>query len=171
MVIENSLGLKHFLLSFSFVFIGLWVPCNAAEVGNFDKGIEAYNKGDHETAINELEPLAQKGNVKAQFSLARIYSARKVSSDDQKKAINWYTKAAEQKHTISQYILGQIYAQEKNIAKDYAMSYAWYNLALSQGNETARKGRDIVMKKMTPKQVSEGQVFYKQIYKKIYGGK
>ena len=138
---------------------------------DFDKGMEAFNKGDYETAINELKPSAQNGDVKAQFNLAKIYSSRKTSSQDQNEAIKWYTKAAEQKHAFSQYTLGQIYAQEQNMSKSYVQSYAWYNLALSQGNETARKGRDGVMMKMTPTQVSEGQALYQENYKKIYGTK
>jgi TPR repeat protein len=167
-----SIFQKKSILHITFIICFLAInPIPQANAADFDKGMEAYAKKDYAAALKELKPLAQQGDAKAQYNLGRIYSARKASSQDQKEAIIWYTKAAEQKDAFSQYTLGQMYAQEKNVAKDYTKSYAWYNLALSQGNETARKGRDNVMMKMTPQQIAEGQELYKQIYNKIYGGK
>lgn len=142
-------------------------PAHAASLEN---GLQAYKTGDYETALKELEPLARRGHVKAQYSLGQIYYARKGELQDPKEAIKWFTKAAEQKDAFSQFTLGQMYAQENRIYKDYLQAFAWYTLALSQGNESARKGRESVLMKMTPEQVLKGQELYKQIYTKIYGG-
>ena len=44
--------------------------------GNFNKGLKAYNSGDHNTALSEFQPLAQKGNAKAQFYMGMMYYQR-----------------------------------------------------------------------------------------------
>ena len=35
--------------------------------------MEAYDKGDYETALKEWRPLAEQGNAKAQFNLRFMY--------------------------------------------------------------------------------------------------
>ena len=37
---------------------------------DYQAGVEAYERGDYETALQEWQPLAEKGNSKPQFRLA-----------------------------------------------------------------------------------------------------
>ena len=45
----------------------------------------------------------------------------------------------------------------QGVTQDYVQTHLWYNLAAAQGNELARKNRDIVAKKMTSAQIAEAQ--------------
>ncbi len=64
---------------------------------------------------------------------------------------------AEQGDAIAQYNLGLMYANGRGVPRDYVQAHLWANLAAAQGNELARKARDIVAKKMTPAQLAEAQ--------------
>ena len=39
----------------------------ASAQADFDKGLEAWNKGDYKAALDELRPAAQQGDARAQF--------------------------------------------------------------------------------------------------------
>ena len=41
---------------------------------DFEKGLEAYDKGDFATALREWKPLAEQGDADAQFNLGLIYA-------------------------------------------------------------------------------------------------
>ena len=44
-----------------------------SNTSNFDKGLDAYNKGDFATALKEWKPLAKQGFTKAQSHLGVMY--------------------------------------------------------------------------------------------------
>ena len=39
----------------------------------FQDGVDAYWRGDDETALKELQPLAEQGDAEAQYYLGRLY--------------------------------------------------------------------------------------------------
>ncbi len=41
---------------------------------DFEKGMQAYNRGDYATALRELRPLAKQGNGDAQSNLGYMYA-------------------------------------------------------------------------------------------------
>ena len=47
--------------------------------GNFQKGLNAYNKGDYATALLEWKPLAAQGDAPAQANLGGMYETDEVS--------------------------------------------------------------------------------------------
>ena len=46
---------------------------SAATAQDFDKGFEAYDAGDYQTAVQEWRPLAEQGNSDAQINLGVMY--------------------------------------------------------------------------------------------------
>ena len=50
------------------------------------------------------------------------------------------------------------------------MAHMWWNLAASQGDENARKYRDIIEKKMFPSQIEKAQDLARECVKKNYKG-
>ena len=60
------------------------------------KGLIAAQEGDYATALKEWKPLAEQGNVDAQFNLGQMYLRGDGVSQDFKEAARWYTVAAEQ---------------------------------------------------------------------------
>ena len=55
------------------------------------KGLKAYNAGDYSTALSEFIPLAEAGNVIAQYNLGIMYGG--VKGVTQNYAASWMTSA------------------------------------------------------------------------------
>jgi TPR repeat protein len=83
----------------------------------FDEGFSAYQKGDYQTALKEFKPLAEQGDIKAQFSLGVMYAHGKGVAQDYQQAIYWYQKAADQGHANAQFNLKGMYNKDKSVAK------------------------------------------------------
>jgi hypothetical protein len=68
---------------------------------DFDKGTEAYSKGDFKTALAEWRPLAKQGDAEVQFNLGLMYEQGLGVPQDDKEAVKWYRLATKvfQKHS------------------------------------------------------------------------
>jgi len=76
---------------------------------------------------------------------------------DYKEAVKWYRLSAEQGFAQAQYNLGVMYVTGKGVQQDYVLAHMWFNLSSSQGMTTAIKVKNIVKKKMTPRQIEKAQ--------------
>jgi hypothetical protein len=72
--------------------LSLLLGSGVAVAADFDKGREAYNLGDYETALAELNPLAQRGEARAQHLLGWLH----LNRFDPATAIKWFSLAADQ---------------------------------------------------------------------------
>ena len=70
--------------------------------GDFEKGLNAYEKEDYSTALREWTPLAEQGDALAQYNLGLMYDKGQGVPQDYKTAVKWYTLAAEQGDPDSQ---------------------------------------------------------------------
>ena len=101
--------------------------------GDFQKGVEAYNKGDFATALKEWTPLAEHGNVKAQYNLGLMYDMGKGVLQDYKEAVRWYQIAAEQGYSSAQHNLGLLYFNGQGVPQDHQIAVEWITLSADQG--------------------------------------
>ena len=69
---------------------------------DFDKGLEAWNKGDYQAALAEFRPAAEKGDARAQFYLGEAFNKGRGEVQDFAEAANWYRKAATQNNVDAQ---------------------------------------------------------------------
>jgi len=119
-----------------------WVVmiCTASQVMGADlqKGIDAYEKGDYATALEEFKPLAEQGYADAQFGLALMYYEGTGVPQDHKEAIKWYTKAAEQGDADAQYSLAWVFDRGIEVPQDYKEAVKWYTKAAEQGHASAQ---------------------------------
>ena len=76
---------------------------------DYQAGVDAYEREHYETALQELRPLAEEGNLKAQFHLGRMYARGNGIPQDDEKAAKLYKKAADGGDTIAQFVLGLWY--------------------------------------------------------------
>ena len=76
---------------------------------DYQAGVEAYERGDYETALQELRPLAEGSNPQAQYFLGRMYANGWGIAQDYEEAVKWYHKAAEQGYAFAQSRLGYMY--------------------------------------------------------------
>ena len=101
---------------------------------DFEKGWDAYEKGDYATALREWEPLAEQGDVSAQYNLGLMYHSGEGVPKDYKTAHKWFSfAAAEQGDAVAQYNLGQMYRNGQGVPRDYSTAFKWYSLAAEQG--------------------------------------
>ena len=128
-----------------------------AWAADFEAGAEAYLRGDYATALKELRPLAEQGDVNAQFTLGLMYTKGRGVPQDYKEAVRWYRLAAAQGDAKAQYGLGVMYVEGWGVPQNNVLAHMWYNLAAAQGDELARKLRDIRAARMTPPQLAEAQ--------------
>ncbi len=120
-----------------------------------------------DSANATLKEKAEKGDAKAQVSLAALYYAGDGVPQDYKLAINWLRKAAEQGDAGAQLGLGVMYAKGEGVPQNDINAYAWHSLAAAQGQEGAAKLRDEVASKLSPEQRIKAQALAAELQAKI----
>jgi hypothetical protein len=140
----------------------------APAFADFAKGFDAAQKGDFATALKEWKPLAEQGNVEAQYNLGVMYKQGHGVIQDYKAAFKWFRKAAEQGHASAQYILGVSYGTGRGVPEDYIRAHMWSNIAASNGKKDGAKSRDIFTELMTPGDISKAQDMARECVAKDY---
>ncbi|MDC1510254.1 sel1 repeat family protein [Oceanospirillaceae bacterium] len=139
---------------------GLTLPlllASGVASADYNSAYSAYGSGDYKAAFKEMLPVAEQGNVDAQFWIADMYDFGKGVPENDKAAVKWYTLSAEQGHVSAQYNLGNMYDFGEGVLTDTKRAYMWYNLASYNGNELGAKNKDIIAKEMTPADISKAQ--------------
>ncbi len=139
------------------VVIGVVFMLTTTTWADFQAGIEAADRGDYHTAVEEFQLSAERGDVKARYNLGVMYQLGLGVPQDDQEAVRWYRLAAEQGDASAQFKLGLMYGQGEGGPKDYVLAHMWLNLAAAKGMKEAVKGRDILEKRMTPAQLAEAQ--------------
>ena len=140
---------------------------------DFQDGLDAYNRGDYETAFKEWHPLAEQGNAQAQYYLGVLYFKGEGVPQDYAQARKWWRKAAAQGHAIAQFNLGGLHSKGRGVPQGYVQAHIWFNLAAAQGQKKAAEIREQLANKMTPEQTAEAQRLaseWKPIRSKVEGG-
>ena len=109
-----------------------------AVAGPLEDAEAAYDKGDYETALGLIRPLAELGVAPAQYNLGNLYRLGQGAPRDYAIAISWYRKAAEQGLAPAQYNLGFMYDYGHGVPQDYAVAASWYRKAAEQGDDSAQ---------------------------------
>lgn len=111
---------------------------------NFDKGLKAYDAGDYDTAQKEWEPLAEQGNIEAQYNLGFMYHKGQGLIQDKAEAVKWYRLAAAQAYSYAQLNLGAMYRNGTGLPQDFVEAANWFRLAAEQGNPIAQDNLGIL---------------------------
>lgn len=88
-----------------------------------ERANQEANRGNAQAAFVILRPLAEQGDVDAQYALAKIQLRDKWRDRDPVDGSKWLLKAAEQGHASAQVDLGYYYAGE---GKNYPEALKWY---------------------------------------------
>lgn len=144
----------------------------SAEQGNanaqFNLGL-MYSEGrgvpkDDSQAFVWYTKAAEQGDASAQYNLGVMYHEGQGVPQDYAKAMSWYLKAVEQGHVSAQNNLGNMYAKGEGVPQDYKIAYILFNLAASKGSDNAVKGRDIILKQLTPTARMDAQRISTRLY-------
>jgi TPR repeat protein len=98
-------------------------------------GYQSYLKGDYKAAYEEWLPLAELGDVEAQYNLGVMFDEGAGVAQDFAAAAAWYRKAAEQGFVDAQSNLGIMYYHGQGVDRDVAEAAHWFRRAASQGDE------------------------------------
>ena len=110
----------------------------APAFSNYQEGYDAFFDKDYKTALQEFLPLAEQGNLVAQYFLGRMYYDGQGVPQDYKQAVKWYTLSAEQGYEYSRILLGLMYYKGQGVPQDYKEAVKWYTLSAEQGNVSAQ---------------------------------
>ena len=139
--------------------------------GDFQKGLDAAQRGDYTTALKEWTSLAEQGDAKAQFNLGIMYERGQGVLQDYKTAVKCYILAAEQGYAKAQYNLGVMYALGQGVIADKVYAHMWGNILNSNGHEDGKKIMDYLLKQgMPPSQIEEAERLARECIKKNYKG-
>ncbi len=106
-------------------------PCQNSPQGDLQKGEEAFRRGNYFNALREWEPLAEQGNVQAQYRLGCLHA--KDPDGNMAKAASWFHRAAKQGLAEAQFELGHLLEKGQGLPKDEKTAAYWYQAAASQG--------------------------------------
>ena len=139
------------------IVVGLVFMLAAPAWADLEAGLEAWSRGDYETALKEWRLLAEQGDADAQVNLGVMYHKGQGVPQDYQEAVRWYRLAAEGGFAEAQYYLGDMYCCVKGVKADRVQAHMWFNLAASQGYYGAVTAREKVANGMTPDQIAEAQ--------------
>ena len=85
------------------------------------------------SSIQRLRMQAERGNLEAQFALARVYDLGRDVPKDKTEAIRWYRLAATQGDAFAQNALGDNYWEGTGVPKDDREAVRWWQRAADKG--------------------------------------
>jgi TPR repeat protein len=100
---------------------------------SYQRGLEAYERGDYDAALHEWRPLADQGLAEAQYGIGEMYYFGEGVQEDELKAEKWARKAAEQGVARAQYLLVRIIDDEVEADE-------WLRKAAANGAPEAQYG-------------------------------
>lgn len=92
----------------------------------FERGAQAHRMRDYRIAYKVWLPLAEKGQVDAQYNIARMLQDGDGAAKNLGEAAKWFRKAAEQGDKESQYYLGLMYLRGEGVAADETKAHEWF---------------------------------------------
>ena len=146
--------MNHFIKTL-FIFATFIIYTSA--YADFQKGLNAAEKGDFITALREWLPLAYQGDRDAQYNLGIIYDNGHGVPEDDTEATRWYRLAADQGHVNGQFNLGVMYGYGFGVPEDNVYAYMWTNLAAAKGHEGAITNKKALQNRMTRDQIAQAQ--------------
>jgi TPR repeat protein len=103
----------------------------------FQDGWNAYEKTDYKTARELWLPLAEQGELRAQFFLGFMHDMGFGVPEDDKEAFKWYQLAAEQGDSRAQLFMGYMHDFGHGVLEDDQEAFKYFLPAAEQGYKKA----------------------------------
>lgn len=95
---------------FFLLVVGFSVFATSAPfAGSYEDGAVALKSGDYATALQIWKPLAEKGDVRAQIYVGRMYQHGWGVARNYKEAVNWYQLAVKQGDELAEKMLAWMF--------------------------------------------------------------
>ncbi len=134
-------------------------PANAKD---YVTAFNAYQLGDYAVALRKFRPLAERGNVLAQYKLGLMYNNGEGVRQNFGKAAKWFNRAAIQDYAPAQTRLAIKYEKGQGVTRNYREAVNWYRHGAEQGNAIAqyRLGRMYVLGRGVRRDYTEAVVWF-----------
>jgi TPR repeat protein len=150
--------------------LSLWAA-GATLADDAADGEAAYRKGDYQTAVKLLMPLAQQGNYLAELWVGVMYLSGHGLPQDKVQAAKWFRASAEQGNLGAQTDIGIMYATGSGVPRDLLQAYMWFSLAAAQDpTKGAAEYRDHVASEMAQDQIQQAQAMAEKCRAANYKG-
>jgi len=118
-----------------FLTITVSAGVSADELKN---GMMAFQSGDYQQAMKVWKPLAEDGNMIAQFSLGMMYHDGFGVERNEIEAADWFLKSAEQGFAPAQFNLGNAYKFGRGLQQNTELAIQWWHKAADQESASAQ---------------------------------
>lgn len=136
-----------------------------AAKADFYQGQAAYRKQNFGQAFRIWKPLAERGDIRAAFGMARLYfyGLGGVDKNDLE-AAKWYTRAAKAGHLEAQFQIARMYALGYGVDQNYREAIRWYTSAGRRGHIKAmvELGDQYANGRFIPKSERRARLWYRQ---------
>lgn len=129
-----------------------------------DEGLEAASSGNYAKAVAEIKPLADKGDVLAQYYMGYFnHYGYLTGKPDHVEAAKWFHKAAEQGEPRAQNYLGMIYEKGDGVKQDPVVAHMWRSISAANPKAAYRdslytlKSLQELERKMQPEQIAKAR--------------
>jgi TPR repeat protein len=100
--------------------------------------LKAYNDADYATASRIFRPLADRGQILAEYLIGLMYANGQGVPQDFAEAMKWHRRAANQGEAKAQFSVGVMYFKGLGTPTNHAEAFKWYRRAAEQGDPTAQ---------------------------------
>ncbi len=127
-------------------FLALIITLTFSSIGfaDFDKGLACARQQEFPCALKEWVPLADQGDMVAQYNLGIMYANGQGVKQDLFEAFKYYKLAADQGKMNAQYNLGVMYANGQGVRQDKLEAKRWYGLACDNRSASGCKDYKIL---------------------------
>ncbi|MDH5435432.1 MAG: SPOR domain-containing protein [Gammaproteobacteria bacterium] len=122
----------------SSLFFFLFIISVGVSADALKNGMMAFQSGDYEQAMKVWQPLAEDGNMIAQFSLGMMYHDGYGVEKNEIEAANWFLKSAEQGFAPAQFNLGNAYKFGRGVQQNTALAIQWWHKSADQDSASAQ---------------------------------
>jgi TPR repeat protein len=97
------------------------------------EGLADFDRGAFPSALATLQPLAEKGDVSAQYTVGIANYQGLGTSQDYALAMKWFSRAAAQDLPPAEYCVGVMLAHGEGVHANPTAAIAWYKRAVAHG--------------------------------------
>lgn len=109
-----------------------------AAFADYDAGLAAYESARYDAALEAWQPLAERGDRRAQWGLGMMYANGFGVEMNDVQALNWFELSAAQGYADAQYRLGIMHQNGWGLPMDDVAAAAWFEKAAEQGHTQAQ---------------------------------
>ncbi len=119
--------IQYFILAAIVFFVA--VGSTSSFAASYEQGQAFYDAGEYRKAFDSWHPLAESGDMRAQFGLGSLYHLGEGVDQEDKIATRWFKAAAEQGHVGAQYNLGNAYRHGRGVEQNDVEAARWWKMA------------------------------------------